>query len=83
MYRLMRDGNVSPRLRGVPSQLVRDGGSAKGRKFWVPHGLRDLFPFGTRLRLAPPPRALARMGDRPPRSAFDSQLTIEACEEQS
>jgi hypothetical protein len=56
LYRLMRDGNASPRLCGVSSQLVRDGRSARDRRFRFLCGLRGLFLVGTGLiRLASSP----------------------------
>jgi len=83
LYRMMRDGDVGPCLCGVPSQFIRDGRSAGAGRFRVLRGLRGLFSVGSGLSLPPPLRARARMGDRPPRSAFDSQLTLGACREQS
>jgi len=83
MYRLMRDGNIGPRLCGVLSNLfaMGDARGAVGFGSCAGYGVLCLFARGLDWRL--PPRARARMGDRSPRTTFESQFTMGACREQS
>ena len=55
MYRMMRDGNVGPRMCGVSSHFIRDGRSARGCRIRGWCELRSLVLVGTGLRLAPSP----------------------------
>jgi hypothetical protein len=76
MYCLLRDRNACPRLGRVSAELVHDWGSSGSRRFRFRRRLRCLLPVGARLILSAPLRARGRMGERGPRSACDSQLTI-------
>ena len=77
LYRLYGNMDDGPRLGGVFVQFVRDWRPTGCRRFGFRRRLRGLLPVGTRVRLSPPPpRARDRIGERGPRSAADSHLTM-------